>query len=170
MPSIAVNRKGMIAITYYDFHFNGAEPEGLTDRGGGKQAQGEERLLPTQSWSELDFTQESFDIRKAPDAGGYFLGDYDGLAAVKYRFIAAFSVSTMTDTADLPPPPKGKSARKSLETKRHTTIHAVPRGAAWPTMPSPFVLVHLLNAEVQRVMEAHVRRASRNCLVPPAPL
>jgi hypothetical protein len=51
--------------------------------------------------SHLRLTEESFDIRKAPDSEGLFLGDYDGLAMVKNSFIAAFSVSSDTDSTDL---------------------------------------------------------------------
>jgi hypothetical protein len=102
VPSIAVNRKGMIAITYYDFRFNGAEPEGLTDQWAITcRPKAKIDCSDPEDWSELRLTEVSFDIHKAPNAGGYFLGDYDGLAAVKNSFIAAFSVSTVTDPADL---------------------------------------------------------------------
>lgn len=102
VPSIAVNRKGMIAITYYDFRFNGAESEGLTDQWAVTcWPSGRRDCSDPKDWSELRLTEESFDIGSAPQAGGLFLGDYDGLAAVKNGFIAVFSVSSETDPADL---------------------------------------------------------------------
>jgi len=102
VPSIAVNRKGMIAITYYDFRFNGAEPEGLTDQWAVTcRPLGRRDCSDPEDWSELRLTEESFDIGNAPDAGGHFLGDYDGLTAGKNSFIAAFSVSSETDPANL---------------------------------------------------------------------
>jgi hypothetical protein len=102
VPSIAVNRKGMIAITYYDFRFNGAEPEALTDQWAITcRPKAKRDCTDPQDWNELRLTEESFDIRKAPDSGGLFLGDYDGLSMVKNGFIAAFSVSSDTDSANL---------------------------------------------------------------------
>ncbi len=102
VPAVAVNRKGMIAITYYDFRFNGAEPEGLTDQWAVTcRPKAKRDCSDPKDWNELRLTQESFDIIKAPNAGGLFLGDYDGLAAVRNSFIAAFSVSSETDPANL---------------------------------------------------------------------
>jgi hypothetical protein len=45
---------------------------------------------------EIQLTDDSFDMRKAPIAGGYFLGDYSGLQAIGSKFYAAF-VTTTTD-------------------------------------------------------------------------
>jgi hypothetical protein len=102
VPSIAVNRKGMLAITYYDFRFNGAEPEALTDHWAITcRPKAKRDCSDPEDWSELRLTPESFDIRKAPNAGGSFLGDYDGLAAGNNSVIAAFSVSSDTDPANL---------------------------------------------------------------------
>ena len=102
VPSIAVTRKGMLAITYYDFRFNGAEPEALTDQWAITcKPKAKRDCSDPEQWSELRLTQESFDIRKTPNAGGFFLGDYDGLAAGNNRFIAVFSVSSDTDPANL---------------------------------------------------------------------
>ena len=47
-----------------------------------------------QTWSEERVTPGSFDIRAAPFAGGYFLGDYQGLTAYSDRFVA---YSTLTN-------------------------------------------------------------------------
>ena len=45
---------------------------------------------PAQWVSETRLTPSSFDMRKAPVARGFFLGDYMGLATDGTRFIPAF--------------------------------------------------------------------------------
>jgi hypothetical protein len=46
------------------------------------------------SWNEeTRVTSASFDIRQAPFARGYFLGDYQGLAAAGNRFISVFGIA-----------------------------------------------------------------------------
>ena len=41
-----------------------------------------------------------FDYTNAPDAGGYFLGDYQGLANVGNAFAPFFSATNNGDTAN----------------------------------------------------------------------
>ena len=48
---------------------------------------------PAQWISETQITTSSFDMRKAPVARGFFLGDYMGLAAKDNRFIPVFMQS-----------------------------------------------------------------------------
>jgi hypothetical protein len=38
-----------------------------------------------------------FDIENAPSAGGYFLGDYEGLSSIGTTFASLFSKTTATD-------------------------------------------------------------------------
>jgi hypothetical protein len=85
-PTISVNSHGEIAVTYYDFTFDTASPTLDTDywvtrsSDGGRTFSRRERI-----------TRHSFDMRTAPDAGGFFVGDYEGLAAASDRsFAAAF--------------------------------------------------------------------------------
>jgi len=99
VPSVEVNRKGRIAVTYYDFRNNGPEPGALTDYWAitcqpANPAQTFDCSDPA-SWSgEIRLTDESFDILQAPLTGsGFFLGDYAGLAAAVNEFYAFFSVS-----------------------------------------------------------------------------
>jgi hypothetical protein len=73
--SVDVNDRGRIGVTYYDFTFD--DPTGGT--------------LDTDYWATTlrdgsapfsarrRLTQGSFDMRTAPDAGGFFVGDYEGL-------------------------------------------------------------------------------------------
>ena len=50
---------------------------------------------------EVRLTDNSFDVRRAPIAGGYFLGDYSGLQAMGTTFYTAFV--TTTNDPILPP-------------------------------------------------------------------
>jgi len=88
-PSIAVTEDGDVGITYYDMR---------------TLRPGNTRTLPTSTWLTISprggqrFSRERgiapvFDHLQAPFAGGYFLGDYEGLAAVGDRFRALFVVT-----------------------------------------------------------------------------
>lgn len=90
-PAVAVNAAGTLGVTYYDFR----NPDGLTagqptdywftsSTNGGASFGGEMRITPT-----------SFDMLNAPNAGGLFLGDYQGLATSGTAF-SPFFVRTNT--------------------------------------------------------------------------
>ena len=51
-----------------------------------------------QTWSEERVTPESFDMREAPVARGYFVGDYEGLSAVGTTFYPFWSQSDSSGT------------------------------------------------------------------------
>jgi hypothetical protein len=85
-PSIAVTASGDVGVTYYDVRT--LRPGNTT-------------TLPTSTWLILSprggtsFGHErriapTFDFLTAPDAGGFFLGDYEGLAARPDGFQALF--------------------------------------------------------------------------------
>jgi hypothetical protein len=82
-PAVDVAQDGTVSVTYYDFRNN--TPNANT--------------LPTDYWvvhchasetgdcsrgsqygAEVRLTNAPFNMERAPDAGGYFLGDYEGLA------------------------------------------------------------------------------------------
>ena len=81
-PAIRVAADGTIGVTYYDFRNNTSDPTTLPtdlflvhslDQG--------------ETWvSETRVTPTSFDMRNAPIARGFFVGDYEGLAAVGNTF------------------------------------------------------------------------------------
>jgi hypothetical protein len=73
--SVAASPDGTVAVTYYDFRKDTPDPATLltnvwevTSRDGGK------------TWRETAVSR-SFDMRTAPDARGFFVGDYEGLVA-----------------------------------------------------------------------------------------
>jgi Neuraminidase (sialidase) len=90
--TVAVTGDGTVAVLSYDFRNNDAAPGLPTDvwlshshDGGG-------------TWNEQHLAG-SFDMERAPDAGGYFLGDYQGLAAAGNDLIALFT-TTIGDRAN----------------------------------------------------------------------
>ncbi len=95
-PTVAVNAAGTVGVTYYDFR----NPDGLTvgqptdywftsSTNGGASFGGETRITPT-----------SFDILNAPNAGGLFLGDYQGLAASGTAFYPFFVQTNTGNTSN----------------------------------------------------------------------
>jgi hypothetical protein len=88
--TVDVNADGELAITYYDFTFDSATDEPLaTDywivrsRDRGTTLDRRERM-----------TAASFDMRLAPVAGGFFVGDYAGLDNAVNQFQALYGVTT----------------------------------------------------------------------------
>jgi hypothetical protein len=95
-PTVAVNSAGTIGVTYYDFR----NPDGITtgqptdywftsSTDGGASFGGEARITPT-----------SFDMLNAPNAGGLFLGDYQGLAASGTTFHPFFVHTNTGNTSN----------------------------------------------------------------------
>jgi hypothetical protein len=91
--SVDVAADGTIAVTYYDFrnntpaadlktdyfvvHCHPTTPTACADRA---------------NWgNEIRLTDASFDMRQAPDARGFFTGDYEGLASAGNDFTPFFS-------------------------------------------------------------------------------
>ena len=95
-PSIAVDKTGTVNISYYD----------VRDLQSGNIS-----TLPTSTWL-LSFPRghqqqtterriaSDFDILQAPNAGGHFVGDYEGLAAVGRSEVQPFFVTTANAPAD----------------------------------------------------------------------
>lgn len=94
-PAVAVNSAGVVGVTYYDLR---ALTPGASS-------------IPAQDWftSSTDggahFGDEThiagpFDMKSAPLSGGYFLGDYQGLAAAGSSFLPFFAVSNTGNTAN----------------------------------------------------------------------
>jgi hypothetical protein len=98
--SVHVSSTGDVAVTYYDFRNDAAGDAALTtdywvahchaatsdcSTAAGWPAANENRLTPA-----------SFDMRSAPYAAGYFLGDYEGLDNFGNRFTPFFVQATGT--------------------------------------------------------------------------
>ena len=94
--SVDVNERGRLGVTYYDFTSD--DPSGGTldtdywgtaSRDGGATFAGRERL-----------TRRAFDMRSAPFAGGFFVGDYEGLTSVPRPFVPVFVTANDGNTAN----------------------------------------------------------------------
>ena len=86
-PSVHVRRNGTVGVSYYDLRSNTVDPS----------------TLPTDTWltRSHDGTtwRESrvsapFDLSSAPQAGGLFLGDYQGLTSIGSVFVPFFLKTT----------------------------------------------------------------------------
>jgi hypothetical protein len=94
--SVHVDEDGRIGVTYYDFTAD--DPAGIP--------------LDTDYWSTASrdggatfgareqITEEPFDMRTAPDALGFFVGDYEGLTSVGRRFAPVFVAANSGNTAN----------------------------------------------------------------------
>lgn len=84
-PQITVNSDGTIGVTYYDMENAAAQQPGLTDEYIVHCHAATDDCTDPASWSTWGETRlstsGSFDMTTAPDAVGYFTGDYEGLAA-----------------------------------------------------------------------------------------
>ena len=92
--SVDVTDDGTVGVTYYDFRNDTTDPATLltdtwlaTSRNGGR------------TWSERRLG-DSFDMRTAPDAGGFFVGDYTGLDHHGDTFLPFFAVANSGNTTN----------------------------------------------------------------------
>jgi hypothetical protein len=94
LPSVQVAADGTVGVTYYDLRNNTSAPS-----------------LPTDVWivhshdaggtfGSESHVAGSFDFTTAPDAGGYFLGDYQGLDSVGNSFAPFFAETNSGDTTN----------------------------------------------------------------------
>jgi hypothetical protein len=85
-PAVTVTTGGTVVVTYYDDRNNDSKPGLPTDVWITNSDDG------GQTWNEQHL-YGSFDMEQAPDAGGYFLGDYEGLTRVGSGVLALFAVT-----------------------------------------------------------------------------
>jgi hypothetical protein len=91
--SVHVADNGTISVTYNDFRNNDSATPLWTDYFAIHcHPTTTTACTSSANWnSELRLTNASFDMRQAPDAGGFFTGDYEGLASAGNDFTAFFS-------------------------------------------------------------------------------
>jgi Neuraminidase (sialidase) len=90
LPAIAVTADGTIGVFYYDFRNNTRDPATLPTTAYLIRSHDE-----GQTWQENQLAS-AFDLETAPQSEGYFIGDYEGLAARGNGFLA---VSARTNTS-----------------------------------------------------------------------
>ena len=132
-PMVHVRGDGAIGVTYYDFRANTSDRSTLlTDYWLARSADGA-------SWQETQVAA-SFDLTLAPltstpGAGGYFLGDYQGLASVGNVFVPLFArtngdTSNRTDIFLAPQVSTSASAAEMVASKAVGATYAAAGGAA----------------------------------------
>jgi hypothetical protein len=85
-PSVHVRRDGTVGVSYYDLRSNTDDPNTLlTDSWLTRSRNGT-------TWRESRVAP-AFDLARAPIAGGYFLGDYQGLVSIGPVFVPFFAKS-----------------------------------------------------------------------------
>jgi hypothetical protein len=98
-PSVDVAADGTVAVTYYDFRNNTGAAPLLTDY---FVVHCHTACNNAANWgSEVKLTDVSFDMRLAPNAGGFFTGDYEGLASAGNDFGAFFGQPDSTDPGSI---------------------------------------------------------------------
>jgi BNR repeat-like domain len=86
--SVAVTTNGTVLVSYYDFRNNDSSSGLPTDVWLAHSHDG------GSTWATETHLYGSFDMEKAAVARGYFLGDYQGLAAIGNDALAFFAVTT----------------------------------------------------------------------------
>ena len=102
-PKIRVASDGTIGVTYYDLENATAAQPGLTDAFIAHCHSATSDCTNPASWAASGETRlstsGSFDMTTAPDAGGYFVGDYEGLTASGTTFKSFFVMAQPIATA-----------------------------------------------------------------------
>jgi len=97
MPQIHVNANGRVGLFYFDTENATTAHPGLTDAFIASCASTTSDCSNPASWASGGETRlstsGSFDYTTAANAGGLFLGDYQGLTSAGSRFIALFDMS-----------------------------------------------------------------------------
>jgi hypothetical protein len=102
IPSVEVGAGGKLVVTYYDYRFETNERREATDYWAVFCDPKSLDCRKRENWGvELRLSNRSFDIRHAPEAGGYFLGDYMGLARAGSRVYPAFGMADGNNITDI---------------------------------------------------------------------
>ena len=131
-PNVQVRANGTVAVTYYDFTSN--TPDAST--------------LPTDAWIaqstdglawHWERMSPAFDLAVAPNAGGLFIGDYQGIVARGTQFVPVFvrtntgGLANRTDVFSAPTkafPAAAPSAAELAESMRIVATTPSPIDAA----------------------------------------
>jgi hypothetical protein len=99
-PSIAVAADGTVGVTYYDFRNNTATPGLTTDYWFVHCHPATQDCTDAASWTTETHVAGPFDMETAPNAGGLFVGDYEGLARAGNSFVAFFAMANSGNLAN----------------------------------------------------------------------
>jgi hypothetical protein len=99
-PSVAVAADGTVGVTYYDFRNNTPAPGLPTDYWFVHCHAASQDCTNPANWSAETHVAGPFDMESAPDANGYFVGDYEGLARAGNSFVSLFGLANNGNTAN----------------------------------------------------------------------
>src|SRR4051794_6225788 len=123
-PQVRVDDTGAVYVTYYDFRNDTAASPSLdTDAWTARSTDG------GRTWTENRLTQTPFDMRTAPYALGYFVGDYEGLAthgSTAYPFDSISRGSTDVFSWTVTPPLTGPTYTPSTSEGANVPEKAFP--------------------------------------------
>jgi hypothetical protein len=173
-PAVAVAADGTVAVTYYDFRNNTADPGLPTDSW---LVHASSNFTNPSSWAagELRLTDASFNMENAPlTSRGYFLGDYQGLAAAGSSFYTLFAEagSGAADPSNIwfrDPPPAAESAAASSSPMAVTPSSApsTPAGLRLHIQPALGIDLFAGNASPDRSGPAGADQLSSRIDQPP---
>jgi hypothetical protein len=132
-PTVAVAADGTVAVSYYDFRNNTPSAGALTDYWVAYSRPSAGRSAPNlNNWNEVRLTDTSFDLEQADTRfnGAYFLGDYDGLAAVGNDFVAVWGMPDGTANSQ-----ESIFFRRAISSDSMTTSGAVAASAGNTNSP-----------------------------------
>ncbi len=94
-PAVRVSADGTIGVTYYDFRNNTPDPGTLPTDAFIVHCHPATSSCGTSpaAWIETRLTNASFDMRLAPIARGFFVGDYEALGTGGGQFMSFFSMA-----------------------------------------------------------------------------
>jgi hypothetical protein len=93
---------GTVVINYYDFRADAGNTDPADELADYWTASCNASCASASSWGgEIRLTGASFNILDAPFARGYFLGDYEGLAAIDDDSGSAFAIPQGSDPANI---------------------------------------------------------------------
>jgi hypothetical protein len=147
-PSLAVLPGGAIGVTYYDFRQAGTATYQPTDYWLTTSVNGVD-------WTETRLTG-NFDLFDAPDAGGLFVGDYQGLdAADASTFLALYSRTNNGDAANRTDvyADRGPVTSTAAASTPHRAASA--KTAPWPAEAQARVSQHLASVQEARRARWH---------------
>jgi hypothetical protein len=145
-PSIAIADDGTYGVAYFDLRSDTSSAATLrTDYW---LAQSTDGVV----WRESRIS-ESFDLATAPFAGGFFVGDYQGIAAVGSSFLPLYvrTVGDANNRTDVFVAPSGAIA---FDKTRERAIEVRARSA--PPLAMTPALAQRMSDNVARTMEARV--------------
>ena len=123
-PQVRVDDTGALYVTYYDFRNDTAASASLdTDAWVARSTDG------GRTWTENRLTATPFDMRTAPFALGYFVGDYEGLATrgnAAYPFDSISRASTDVFAWRAAPPLSGPTYTPSTSEGANVPKKAFP--------------------------------------------